>query len=241
MIDDLGYQLAPARRLMALGLPLSLSILPHAPHGQEIAEQATVRGLQVLLHLPMEPHGYPHPDPGPGALLAGMPPEELRQVLLADLATVPGAAGANNHMGSRLSEDEGALAVILAVLRERGLFFLDSYTSPRTRAAAMAWRLGLASGRRDLFLDHDPRPGPVHAQLERFLTLARGHSGLIAIGHPHPATLEALERLAPRLREELELVPVGNLLGKDQKDQGVGRAPWEESPLPSRERNEGGP
>ncbi len=88
----------------------------------------------MLLHLPMEPHGYPHPDPGPGALLAGMPPEELRQVLLADLATVPGAAGANNHMGSRLSEDEGALAVILAVLRERGLFFLDSYTSPRTRA-----------------------------------------------------------------------------------------------------------
>ncbi len=212
VVDDLGYSLKAAKRLLALPLDITFSILPYSPKGRQIAVLARNKGRQVLVHLPMEPRAYPKLDPGPGALLTNMGPEKLRRQAAADLAQVPGAAGANNHMGSRFTEDSRALKPVLGVLKKRGLFFLDSLTSSRSRALALARSLGLASSRRDVFLDHDPSPRAVRRQLERALALARRRGRVIAIAHPHPGTLQVLEKWARRLQREVEVVPVSELL-----------------------------
>ena len=212
VVDDLGYSLQAARRLLALPLQVTFSILPYSPHGREIAALARKKGRQVLVHLPMEPRAYPKLNPGPGALLTGMKPDTLRRQTAADLAQVPGAAGANNHMGSRFTENPRALKPVLGVLKKRGLFFLDSLTSSRSQALALARRLGLPSSRRDVFLDHDPSPRAVRRQLRRALALARRRGRVIAIAHPHPGTLQVLEQWAGRLQKEVEVVPVSRLL-----------------------------
>ncbi len=212
VIDDMGYQLSAAKKLLDLGLPITFSILPHAPYGRQIAEMARRRGLEVLVHLPMEPRGYPKVKPGPGALLTSMSPAQLRRTTLEDLATVPGARGANNHMGSRFTESEAALRPVLGVLAEKGLFFIDSLTSPKSRAYALARRLGLAAGKRTIFLDHDPRLAAVRRQLQRLITLAKSGSRMVAIGHPHPATIQALSEFAPRLKKEVRMVAASALL-----------------------------
>ncbi len=212
VVDDLGYSLKAAKRLLALPLDITFSILPYSPQGRRIAALARKKGHQVLVHLPMEPRAYPKLSPGPGALLTSMSPEQLRRQAAADLAQVPGAVGANNHMGSRFTEDPRALKPVLGVLKKRGLFFLDSLTSSRSRALALARSLGLPSSRRDLFLDHDPSPRAVRRQLERALALARRRGRVIAIAHPHPGTLQVLERWARRLRKQVEVVPVSRLL-----------------------------
>lgn len=212
VIDDLGYNLGAAQRLADLGLPLTFSILPRAPHTREIVHLAQSRGLEILVHLPMEPRSYPQLTPGPGALLVGMGDAELRRQTQADLDQVPGAVGVNNHMGSRFTETPRALQPVLDVIHQAGLFFLDSATSPRSQAQDLARRMGLAQGQRDLFLDHDAGLPAITRQLERLLALARGRGQAIAIGHPGPDTIRALEQYAPRLRTEVEMTPVSHLI-----------------------------
>ncbi|MBI4797946.1 MAG: divergent polysaccharide deacetylase family protein [Desulfarculus sp.] len=212
VIDDMGYQVEQARRLLALDLRLTLSILPFAPQARETAELARSQGALVMVHLPMEPRTYPALKPGPGGLLVSMDPEALRQATRQALRQVPGAAGANNHMGSRLTEEAAALQPVLEVLRQEGLFFLDSVTSPRSQARDLARRMGLAHGQRDVFLDHDPTAAAITQQVHRLLKLAKAQGRAIAIGHPHASTIAVLTSLAPRLKQEVELVPVSQLL-----------------------------
>jgi polysaccharide deacetylase 2 family uncharacterized protein YibQ len=212
VIDDLGYQMEPVRRLMALHLPLTLSVLPHSPYAAQIASLAAQQGQPVMVHLPMEPKSYPQLKPGPGALLTSMSPEKLAQTTREDLASVPGAVGANNHMGSKFTEDQKALTPVLLELKARGLFFLDSLTSPRSKAYDLARRLGLAAARRDIFLDHDHTPQAVKHTLTRLISLRPCCQGVIVIGHPHQATLEALEAFKGRLTANTEMVKVSALL-----------------------------
>ena len=54
IIDDLGYDRSAADAVLALGFPLTVSVLPHLPLSGELAEEAQRRGDQVMLHLPME-------------------------------------------------------------------------------------------------------------------------------------------------------------------------------------------
>ena len=164
------------------------------------------------MHLPMEPLSYPKLKPGPGALLIAMSPAQLRRTTLEDIKGVPGATGANNHMGSRFTESRRALAPVLSVLKKRGLFFIDSFTSPRSAALALAREMGLRTGRRSVFIDHDPSPRAVRRQIRRALALAKRRGGVIAIGHPHQATLDALEEMAPLLRKRVQLTKASALI-----------------------------
>lgn len=224
VIDDLGYRMGPVKRLLALDIPITFSILPHAPYGAKISALARKKGLEVLLHLPMEPRSYPRLDPGPGALLSGMEPSRLQALTRSNLDTVPQAVGVNNHMGSKLTEDPAAMDAVMKVLAEKGLFFLDSQTSPKSVARASAGRAGVPSARRQVFLDNDPSVKAVRAQMERVLALARRGVPVIAIGHPNLSTLQVLEEYAPRLKKELSLTAVARLTETPAASQGQARA-----------------
>ncbi len=212
VIDDLGYELDELKPLLALGVPVTYSVLPFADHTPEVVAELRRRKAEILLHLPMEPKNGQ--NPGPGALLQGMSDGELREKTAAALKAVPGAVGVNNHMGSLLSSEEGPMTAVLGVLAERGLFFLDSRTSAETVGYKVAIGLGIPAAERQVFLD-DGEPGAeaVHVQFERLLTLARARGAAIAIGHPHPETLAALAREVPKAKAEgVEFVPVSFLL-----------------------------
>ena len=214
VIDDLGANLKAFRALLAIPQPLTFAVLPHLAHSRQIAETAAAEGHEVLLHLPMEPLDYPANNPGPGALLRSMSPEEIVRVLKEDLAAIPQIKGVNNHMGSRLTEDADVMRLILTVLKERGLFFLDSYTTPRSAVAEVAQSIGLPTASRHVFLDHKPGdPDYVSAQLDRLIAAARKHGAAIGIGHPRKATIAALRDHLPRLAEAgITVVPLSSLV-----------------------------
>ena len=179
---------------------------------REAARLVREKGRELMLHLPMEPQGYPEVDPGKGALLTSMNRPELTRTLNRDLEAVPRAKGVNNHMGSRLTEDEGALEVIFRRLKEKDLFFVDSRTTSKSKVDRVAARVGLKTASRSVFLDNVPEPEAVQAQLQRFMAKAATRDGIIAIGHPHPATLEMLAKMAPLIKDRLDLVPVSALV-----------------------------
>jgi hypothetical protein len=213
IIDDLGYDHIMASKFLELDGILSFSVLPHSPFQHRIATAIYRSGRDVLLHLPMEPVEYPDADPGRGALLSSMGPDVLLDQLERDLDAVPYVVGVNNHMGSRLTQDSSKMRQIFTLLKRRNLFFIDSLTSPKSRCSQAAELLQLKFAQRDVFLDHFQDPNAIRLQIKRLITLANTHGQAIGIAHPYPVTWETLKQELPKIRRQVKLVPVSQLVG----------------------------
>jgi len=213
IIDDLGEDLEVGRRLMRLPYPLTLSVLPYLRHSTEIAEAAHRAGREVMLHLPMEPEPGSLISPGRGEVRKGMSPNEVERTVLRDIDAIPYVAGANNHMGSRATTDARLMAATMRVLAERGLFFVDSRTTAASVALEEARRAGVAAFYRSVFLDDHETVDYTLEELRRFQRVVEQQGVALAIGHPHPTTLAALEEFLPRLESDnIRLVPVSEMV-----------------------------
>lgn len=211
IIDDIGNTKKIAEEIIALDLPLTFSILPSTPHALHLASLAKARGHLILLHLPMEPLDSKW-SAGPGALRVAMSKAEILSTLEQDLATPYRPLGINNHMGSKFSEDPVAMRIFLTAIKEKGLFFIDSQTSTHSVGSALARDIGVKTAKRDIFLDNEQEPTKVLAQIGKAIALAHSQGSAIAIGHPYPATLEALRSAVPRLQREVTVVPAQDLV-----------------------------
>ena len=92
IIDDIGYNKKLAMGLFNVNKNITFAILPFSPFGTQLARSLSEKGAELMLHLPMEPTQYPKVNPGPGALLSSMSPDELLTQLRKDI-----------HGGSRYS------------------------------------------------------------------------------------------------------------------------------------------
>ncbi|HHL40668.1 MAG TPA: divergent polysaccharide deacetylase family protein [Deltaproteobacteria bacterium] len=212
VIDDLGYDLNAVRGLLEVDAPITLAVLPHLRHSRRAAQMAYDSGREVILHLPMEPRNSRDHDPGRGALLTSMSERDIVDNLLADLDAVPHLSGVNNHMGSRFTENERLMELVLRELKERGFFFLDSRTSGRTVAARVARRLGLRTVERSVFLDNERDRSRIRARLREAVRLARRNGSAVAIGHPYSETIEVLKEEVPALaRQGVTVVRLSSL------------------------------
>ncbi len=216
IIDDLGYRLDAGRRAIALPGPVACAILPGAPRSRHLARYAHERGKEVLLHLPMQAMDDMDDQvpASPGSLSIDMSRQALARAFADAMQSVPHAVGVNNHRGSLVTRHPGHMHWLMQTIREQRLeFFVDSYTTHKSVALKLAAENGVAALKRDVFLDTDPDPAEIRRQFERLKTLARRNGAAVAIGHPYPTTLEALEQLLPSLGDEgIRLVPVRELL-----------------------------
>jgi uncharacterized protein len=200
IIDDLGNDREAAETLFQLPFPLTVSVLPHLQHSAEISEEASRRGFQVMLHIPIEaPAGTKSERV---ELRPGMEPEQVTNLVQQMLETVPQAEGANNHQGSVGTSDAALMDAIMPALRERDLYFVDSRTSAATVAFTAARRAHVRTASRDVFLDDTEEVSAIHHQLELAVQDAKLHGSAIAIGHPHPTTLQVLSEDLPKLERE---------------------------------------
>jgi uncharacterized protein len=212
VIDDLGYQRQLTLDFITLKIPLTLSFLPQAPYSRELAQTAVEQGKETLLHVPMEPKGFPKTNPGPAALLTAMKDEEIRAILKKDLDQFPGVRGINNHMGSLFTEDREKMTLVLRVIRDKNLYFFDSRTSPDSVVQSVAAQLGVKAIHRDIFLDNVINDEAIRLQLEKLIQLAEIRGLAVGCGHPHPETLRALKEALPALRDKVHFVPLSGLL-----------------------------
>ncbi|NCC25827.1 MAG: divergent polysaccharide deacetylase family protein [Deltaproteobacteria bacterium] len=214
IIDDMGESLKEAKRLAALDFDLTFSILPFTTRAVEVARLAKDSGLEVLLHLPMQPKGYPGVDPGPGALFVDMGPDEIRDIVRRELDRVPGASGANNHMGSLFTEHRSGMEVVVGEIASRGLFFVDSITTPNTVARAVCRDLNCRYLNRNVFLDNDQDVEAILDQLRKAESMAKRIGRAVAIGHPYPETLTALELWSRERDPGVAVCRAGDLAGR---------------------------
>jgi len=224
VIDDVGLNPAATRRVIALPASISLALLPYAVSAAEIDARARAAGHETLAHLPMEPMGLA--NPGPDALTTWMSASEVRARVDEALARLPGVAGLNNHMGSRFTRCGSCVAPVVAAARARGVYVLDSITTPHSRLGPTAQARGVRTLNRDVFLDNRQTVAAVLTQLREAEAIARRDGSAVAIGHPHAATLEALEIWIPQARARgVEVGAAGDVLARRGARGAPGRAP----------------
>lgn len=213
VIDDMGDDLGRAKEFFSLSIPVSAAIIPFRPHSAEVARLAEKMRRVHLLHMPMEPKDNHVAGQGQGMIPADASAAEAARLLDAALASVPNAAGINNHMGSRATESPKLMEGVMRHLARKGLFFLDSMTSPASVGGEKAAEARIPWGARDVFLDNENDAAALDRQIAQAVAVALRKGHAVAIGHDRPATLAALKRWERRFEKEgVEIVPVDALL-----------------------------
>ncbi|SDR94038.1 hypothetical protein SAMN05444162_0388 [Paenibacillaceae bacterium GAS479] len=183
VIDDFGNKMKGTEEMFRLPVPITAAIMPFLVTTREDAEKAHSLGLDVIVHMPMEPNQGKRSWLGPGALVSTMTDAEVRQAVEKAIDSVPYATGMNNHMGSKITADERIMRVVLTVCKERGLFFLDSRTTYKTVVPKVASELGLPILHNDVFLDDVYSASHISGQLAVLKRLTKEQGDCITIGH----------------------------------------------------------
>jgi hypothetical protein len=231
VIDDMGFNLNAAKRVIALPAPVTCAIIPYSGHAKAVARLARAAGKEVYIHMPMESPFRAADVPEYRLILRpGMDRAKIAENIRLAMTEVPYAAGLNNHEGSLATESPELMADVMAVLKPLNLVFLDSGTTEKTVAWKAARDGGLRWERRNVFLDaeyqrpgagggHTRNPAAIEAEFARLIGLARARGHAIAIGHAQFAvTMETLARRIPEARRQgVEFVPASWLAARAVK------------------------
>lgn len=212
VIDDFGYRKNNENQILNMSIEISIAILPNAPLAQYMAKKAHQQGREILIHLPMAPLSQQPLEKN--TLLPTMSENEIQKLILLAMERVPNAKGMNNHMGSAITSSLPAMQKVMRTLASQQLYFLDSVTVAHSQAEAAGQECGVSVLKRQIFLDDNQDLAVVRQQLNQAIKLAQKQQSVIAIGHPYPSTIKALQEMLPNLPANVQLVPVSSLLAQ---------------------------
>jgi len=230
VIDDVGYRLHNENQVLQMPLPVTVAILPNAPHSHEMAVKAHNQGREILIHMPMAPLSKQPLERD--TLHPAMSGEEVSRIIRQAVANVPYAVGMNNHMGSAMTSSLPAMQHVMQALSNYHLFFLDSMTIGSSQATRAAAGTPVKVIKRRVFLDDVQNEAEIRRQFERAVQLARRNGSAIAIGHPHPATIRVLQQMLPALPGDIVLVRPSDLLNEPSSAGNTHTAPPPKAPKP---------
>jgi polysaccharide deacetylase 2 family uncharacterized protein YibQ len=212
IIDDVGYVTTPADEMVKVPAHLTWSILPDAPYTQKYSEVAREHGIEILLHLPLEPIS-PNTNPGPGLIKRTFTDEEIADQLDKDLEQLPEAVGINNHMGSAGTSDDRLMGVLMKEIKKHQLFFVDSMTIAGSVAGKYARLNQIHFAKRKVFIDNEGSLNAKKEALRELIRIALRDGEAIGIAHVREGTAEAIIEMLPEFAKAgIEIVPVSELV-----------------------------
>ncbi|WP_338450746.1 divergent polysaccharide deacetylase family protein [Niallia oryzisoli] len=215
VIDDFGNNLKGTEEMLNLPVPITVAIMPFLSTTERDAKLAHAKGHEVIVHLPMEPKKGKKSWLGPGAITTGMSDAEIRKQVEKAIEAVPYAVGMNHHMGSKVTEDERIMRIVLEVCKEKGLFYLDSRTTSNSVVGKIADELSVPHLENDLFFDHIYTQEYINKQAYKLMKQLSEEDQLIAIGHvgiTGERVVDVLKTYIPKYKEQAEIVPLSTLI-----------------------------
>ncbi|WP_200762379.1 divergent polysaccharide deacetylase family protein [Nitrosophilus alvini] len=206
IIDDVAFSYQ-VKSLRSLNIPVNLSFFPPSsihPNTPDLA-----KGLPFyMIHLPLEAKNFSSPEHG--TLLVSSSLEDIDRKIKEIREKFPAAKYINNHTGSKFTSDKYAMARLLRVLKKYDFVFIDSRTTSDTVVPYIEKVTNEPYLSRDIFLDNKADVGYIRGQLKKAVAIAKKRGYAVAIGHPHPKTIEALKKSKDILKE-VDLVYVKDL------------------------------
>lgn len=216
IIDDMGVNKRYSSEVIDIKVPLTLAFLPYASGLAKMTKQARDNGHELLIHMPMEAMDTKM-DLGGIELRTTQNSEEFHENLQKALQSFEGYIGLNNHMGSRLTQDEKSMDMLMRVLKANGMAFVDSRTIHTTVGYQTALKYDVPTIERDVFLDHETGEQFVRKSLERAENIAAEHGYAVVIGHPKKDTVKVLREWIDSLEDKpFEIAPLSAQLQSQQ-------------------------
>jgi len=184
--------------------------------GKDVGALArTIRGAkhEVLLHLPMEPRGYPRVDPGKDAILLDLSRIEIQDRIARSLTRVGPAQGVVSRYGSAALNDPDVMRAVLGELKRRDLPFFDAHGV----GPSMTEEIGEETGARSIVVGATLdgagwTAAAVRARLMSLVALASQRGALAVTLRPNALVLTVLEAEEAKLRAHgVEFVPASRL------------------------------
>jgi len=215
VVDDfgkIGGELL--RQFHQIDIEVCFAILPDEPNSVQTMQTAVGMGRESLIHVPMEPLGYPRVNPGENAIFVHLNEHEIQRRMERFISQMYLCKGINNHMGSFATADETTMQAVMNVIKEHDLYFLDSRTSNVSVAFSVAQRTGISTFRNDIFLDSpDLSAKTMEAKIKQCIEMAANRNYIIAITHCHTEEhLRFLQEFIRRIKAEgFVIVPLSKL------------------------------
>ena len=202
IIDDFGYRNDEiSDGFLELDAHLTYAIIPGHRYSTSFGEKAVDAGYEVIVHMPMENTGKTYGEED-FVLMTKMDNETIIRRLNNALKEIPTAIGMNNHQGSKASADQSVMSNVAKVMKENGLFFLDSRTTVETIGETTMEVFGVPTARRNIFLDNEDDEEKIERQLMKLVKRSEELGAAIGIGHVKPKTLNVLSDQIPKLMKK---------------------------------------
>ena len=198
---------------LASRVPFSFAVRPDMNGAAGLARRIRAARQEVLLHLPMEPRGYPRVDPGRDAILLDLSRIEIEDRIGRCLTRVGPVRGVVSRYGSAALNDPDVMRAVLGDLRRRDLPFLDAHGPGPSRTEEIAEETGARALVTVASLDGSLRtPAAARARLKEVVDRASQRGAVAVTLRPNALLLTVLEAEQPKLRERgVEFVPASRL------------------------------
>ncbi|WP_458126259.1 divergent polysaccharide deacetylase family protein [Paenibacillus sp. Z3-2] len=215
IIDDVGNDMKGTDEILAMPVKLTVAVMPFLPTTKKDAIAAHEKGMDVIVHMPMEPKKGKPEWLGPGAITSNLTDEEVRERVEKAIDDVPHAIGMNNHMGSKITSDKRIMSIVLDVCKERGLFFVDSRTNFRSVVGELAISKNMPPVGNDIFLDDQNSKQHIRKQMDLAAQRAIDKKICVVIGHVGHTGLNTsavVRESISRFQGQIEFVGIGDLV-----------------------------
>lgn len=194
VIDDAGLSIDEIDRFLEIPVPMTIAVLPHQRDTELVCERLALDSKkETILHQPMEAYDLDR-NPGDGAIYDLTRPRDVTRIMRRNLASVPGAVGVNNHMGSRVTENPELMRQVLSCCNKENLYFLDSKTAFNSQVSRVAAETHTRIEERHVFLDIEHDRESIRRMWGTAVAHARQYGYVIVIGHAWSAESAAAIR-----------------------------------------------
>ncbi|WP_257009823.1 divergent polysaccharide deacetylase family protein [Evansella halocellulosilytica] len=217
IIDDFGGKTGGVSHYFEADIPVTVAIMPFLESSTEQAKKANELGLEVMIHLPLEPKKGKRSWLGPSPITSDLSTEEVKKIVRNAIEDIPYAKGLNNHMGSKVVSDERIMRAVLEVAKEHELYVIDSGTNKDSVIPELATELNIPYEIRDRFLDDSiSSRSHVYRQMLKVCELAKDYGEVIAIGHVGIKGMDTFNGITDALpyfvENNVKIVPVSHLI-----------------------------
>lgn len=184
VIDDAGLNVENTKKYASLPFPITIAVLPKLSHSKECAQVVHDFGKELILHQPMQSLNK-NLDPGPGKITVDMSFSQIESVINENLRELgPFVKGMNNHEGSQVTEDIIRIGAVIDVCQQNGIYFLDSRTTPNTKAPQAALERDIEIFEKSgPYIDNVVDRNAMVEEMYKALDIANKNGKTIIIGH----------------------------------------------------------
>ena len=212
VIDDVSKR-SQLRAIQHTGIKLTPSIFP--PSELSMTSNHLADGIKhYMIHLPME-SGSMQFNSQYKTLMTSFSSAQIENRARELRRLFPHGHYVNNHTGSVFTSNLSAMRKLYNALRDEGFVFIDSRTTATSKVHGISDTYGDAYVARDIFIDNTHTIAAIHAQLKKAVRVAKKKGYAIAIGHPHPITMQALKS-ANDILKDVELIYIDELYKDDR-------------------------